>query len=100
MSGQTRYHEQLERELAEFVHKPAAYLLNFGYQGMVSIIDNLVDRKDVIVYDAEAHACIIDGMRLHIGKTFCISTQRHDQPRKTIANAPPKFATKPVVVSL
>jgi glycine C-acetyltransferase len=70
MSGQTRYHEQLERELAEFVHKPAAYLLNFGYQGMVSIIDNLVDRKDVIVYDAEAHACIIDGMRLHIGKRF------------------------------
>ncbi|MFH0864941.1 MAG: aminotransferase class I/II-fold pyridoxal phosphate-dependent enzyme [Bacteroidota bacterium] len=70
MSGQTKYHEQLEKELAEFVGKEDSYLLNYGYLGMVSIIDCLVDRKDVIVYDAEAHACIIDGMRLHIGKRF------------------------------
>ncbi len=70
MSGQTKYHEQLEQELAAFVGREDSFLLNFGYQGMVSIIDNLVDRKDVIVYDAEAHACIIDGMRLHIGKRF------------------------------
>ena len=70
MSGQTVYHEQLERELAAFVYKDASYLLNFGYQGMVSIIDQMVDRNDVIVYDSEAHACIIDGMRLHIGKRF------------------------------
>jgi glycine C-acetyltransferase len=70
MTGQTKYHEQLERELAEYVHKESAYLFNFGYQGMVSTIDALVDRNDVIVYDAEAHACIIDGMRLHIGKRF------------------------------
>lgn len=70
MSGQTDYHEQLERELAEFVHKESAYLLNFGYQGMISIIDTLVDRKDVIVYDSEAHACIIDGLRLHMGKRY------------------------------
>jgi glycine C-acetyltransferase len=70
MTGQTKYHEQLERELAEYVHKESAYLFNFGYQGMVSTIDSLVDRNDVIVYDAEAHACIIDGMRLHIGKRF------------------------------
>ncbi len=70
MSGQTKYHEQLERELAAFVKKEAAYLLNFGYQGMVSIIDSLVDRHDVVVYDSEAHACIIDGMRLHVGKRF------------------------------
>lgn len=70
MSGQTIYHEQLERELAEFVGKESSYLLNFGYQGMVSIIDQLLDRNDVIVYDSEAHACIIDGMRLHIGKRF------------------------------
>jgi len=70
MSGQTKYHEQLEKELAAFVSKEDSYLLNFGYQGMVSIIDSLVDRKDVIVYDAEAHACIMDGMRLHIGKRF------------------------------
>ncbi|MBN2727799.1 MAG: pyridoxal phosphate-dependent aminotransferase family protein [Bacteroidales bacterium] len=70
MSGQTEFHEQLERELAEFVGREDSFLLNYGYQGMVSIIDSLVDRKDVIVYDAEAHACIIDGMRLHIGKRF------------------------------
>ena len=70
MSGQTKYHEQLERELAAFVKKEAAYLLNYGYQGMVSIIESLVDRHDVIVYDSEAHACIIDGMRLHFGKRF------------------------------
>ncbi|HOX77773.1 MAG TPA: aminotransferase class I/II-fold pyridoxal phosphate-dependent enzyme [Bacteroidales bacterium] len=70
MSGQTKYHEQFEKEVAEFVGKEAAYLLNFGYQGMVSIIQSLVDRKDVIVYDSEAHACIIDGMLLHIGKRF------------------------------
>lgn len=70
MSGQTRYHEQLERELAEFVGKEDAFLLNFGYQGMVSIIDSLVDRHDAIVYDSESHACIIDGARLHMGKRF------------------------------
>jgi len=70
MSGQTRYHEELEEKLAAFVKKESSYLLNYGYQGMVSIIDSLVDRRDVIVYDSEAHACIIDGMRLHIGKRF------------------------------
>lgn len=70
MSGQTKYHEQLEKELAGFVGKEDAYLLNYGYLGMFSIIDSLVDRKDVIVYDVEAHACIIDGVRLHIGKRF------------------------------
>lgn len=70
MSGQTIYHEQFEKEVAEFCGKEAAYLLNFGYQGMVSLIQTLVDRKDVIVYDSEAHACIIDGMLLHFGKRF------------------------------
>ena len=70
MSGQTKYHEQLERELAEFVGKEDAFLLNFGYQGMISIIDCLLTHRDVVVYDAEAHACIIDGLRLHKGKRF------------------------------
>ena len=70
MSGQTKYHEQLERELAEFVGKPDAFLLNFGYQGMISIIDCLLTPRDVVVYDAEAHACIIDGLRMHKGKRF------------------------------
>lgn len=68
MSGQTNKHEELEQKLAEFVGKPASYLLNFGYQGMVSIIDTLVDRKDVIVYDSESHACIMDGIFLHKAK--------------------------------
>lgn len=70
MSGQTTRHEELEGALAEFVGKQDSYLLNFGYQGMVSIIDSVLNRNDVIVYDSEAHACIIDGMRLHIGKRF------------------------------
>jgi glycine C-acetyltransferase len=70
MSGQTVYHEQFEKEVAEFVGKEAAYLLNYGYQGMVSLIQTIVDRKDVIVYDSESHACIIDGMLLHFGKRF------------------------------
>ena len=70
MSGQTEKHEQLERELAAFVGKPDAFLLNYGYQGMVSVIDAICGRNDVIVYDAEAHACILDGVRLHMGKRF------------------------------
>jgi glycine C-acetyltransferase len=70
MSGHTKYHEQLERECAEFVEKESAYLVNFGYQGMVSAIDALVTKHDVIVYDIDSHACIIDGVRLHHGKRF------------------------------
>ena len=70
MSGQTKYHEELERQLADFEKKEDAYLVNYGYQGMVSIIDTLLNRHDVVVYDSEAHACIIDGLRLHIGKRF------------------------------
>jgi len=70
MSGNSNLHEQLERELAAFVKREDAFLLNYGYQGMVSIVDSLVNRHDVIVYDAEAHACIIDGVRLHQGKRF------------------------------
>jgi glycine C-acetyltransferase len=70
MSGNSELHEQLERELSAFVHKEDTILCNFGYQAMVSAIDSLVDRHDVIVYDAESHACILDGMRLHLGKRF------------------------------
>ncbi|CAM3273493.1 aminotransferase class I/II-fold pyridoxal phosphate-dependent enzyme [Flavobacterium longum] len=75
MSGHTNIHEQLEKELAEFVMKESAYLLNFGYQGMVSIIDALVTKNDIIVYDVDSHACIIDGVRLHMGKRF---TYKHN----------------------
>jgi glycine C-acetyltransferase len=70
MSGQTTNHERFEKMAADFEQKEDAYLLNFGYQGMVSIIDALVDRHDVIVYDSESHACIMDGLRLHFGKRF------------------------------
>jgi glycine C-acetyltransferase len=70
MTGNSNYHEQLEKELAKFEEKDDVMLLNYGYQGIMSVIDALVDRKDVIVYDAESHACIIDGLRLHIGKRF------------------------------
>ena len=75
MSGHTKFHEQLEEELAAFVMKESAYLLNFGYQGIMSTIDALVTKNDVIVYDVDAHACIIDGVRLHMGKRF---TYRHN----------------------
>ncbi len=75
MSGHTDAHEQLENELAEFVQKESCYLLNFGYQGIMSTIDALVTKNDIIVYDVDAHACIIDGVRLHMGKRF---TYRHN----------------------
>lgn len=70
MSGNSVNHIALEEQLADFINKESVMLLNYGYQGVVSIIDAVVDRKDVIVYDAESHACIIDGLRLHIGKRF------------------------------
>jgi glycine C-acetyltransferase len=75
MSGHTSLHEQLQQELAAFVNKEAAYVLNFGYQGIMSTIDALVGKDDVIVYDVDAHACIIDGVRLHMGKRF---TYKHN----------------------
>lgn len=70
MTGNSDYHDQLEQELADYVSKPTGMLLNYGYQGIMSVIDALVDRKDVVVYDAECHACIIDALRMHIGKRF------------------------------
>ena len=70
MSGHTDLHEKLQNELAKFVKKEAAYVLNFGYQGILSTIDSLVSKNDVIVYDIDSHACIVDGVRLHLGKRF------------------------------
>ncbi|MDQ2178657.1 aminotransferase class I/II-fold pyridoxal phosphate-dependent enzyme [Marinifilum sp. D714] len=87
MSGQTSLHEELESKLAEFVGKPDAFLLNFGYQGMVSIIDALVGRHDVIVYDSESHACIMDGLRLHPGKRFVYPHNDMDNLRKELERA-------------
>lgn len=92
MSGQTRYHKKLEERLARFEKKEAAYLLNYGYQGMVSILDSLVSRNDVIVYDSEAHACIMDGIFLHKakgGKSFVYAHNDMEKCGKMLG-----FATK------
>ncbi|MBS9523133.1 aminotransferase class I/II-fold pyridoxal phosphate-dependent enzyme [Litoribacter alkaliphilus] len=87
MSGNTDLHEQLENELAEFVGKEKSYLLNYGYQGIMSAIDALVDRKDVIVYDSECHACIIDALRMHIGKRFVYPHNDMDSFEKQLQRA-------------
>jgi len=92
MSGQTSKHEELENKLADFVGKPDSFLLNFGYQGMVSIIDTLVGRNDVIVYDSESHACIMDGIFLHKakgGKSFVFAHNDIEKCKKML-----DFATK------
>jgi|TARA_B110000908_G_scaffold169468_1_gene226692 glycine C-acetyltransferase len=75
MSGHTDLHDKLQIELAKFVGKESAYLLNFGYQGIMSTIDSLVSKNDIIVYDVDSHACIVDGVRLHMGKRF---TYKHN----------------------
>ncbi|CAM4260389.1 aminotransferase class I/II-fold pyridoxal phosphate-dependent enzyme [Zobellia nedashkovskayae] len=87
MSGHTDFHEQLEQELAAFVNKESAYLLNFGYQGMVSAIDALVSKDDIIVYDVDAHACIIDGVRLHMGKRFTFKHNDIESLEKNLERA-------------
>ncbi len=95
MSGNSNNHEKLEAELAAFVMKEDAILLNFGYQGMVSAIDALVDRNDVIVYDSESHACILDGMRLHIGKRFVFAHNDIDSLEKQLIRAEKLIEGKP-----
>ena len=87
MSGQTTKHEQLEHELATFVGKQDAFLLNYGYQGMVSVIDAICGRNDVVVYDSEAHACILDGVRLHMGKRFVYPHNNMENLRKQLERA-------------
>ena len=87
MSGTTQYHLQLERELAEFVGKEACYLMNFGYQGIMSAIDALLDRRDVVVYDAESHACIVDAMRMHLGHRFAFEHNNIESLEKNLERA-------------
>jgi len=87
MSGNSDHHEALENELSEFVGKEATYLLNFGYQGIMSAIDCLVDRHDVVVYDAESHACILDGLRLHMGKRYVYQHNDMESLDKQLARA-------------
>lgn len=87
MSGNSVNHIQLEKELADFIDKESVMLLNFGYQGVLSVIDAVVDRKDVIVYDAESHACIIDGVRLHMGKRFVFPHNNIENLEKQLQRA-------------
>ncbi len=90
MSGQTAMHEKLEDELSDFMQKEDSFLLNFGYQGCMSAIEALVDRRDVIVYDSESHACMVDGVRLHMGKRFVFQHNDMDSFRKQLDNAKAK----------
>lgn len=87
MSGESKYHEQLETELAHFVHKESGMLLNYGYQGIMSVIDALLDRHDVVVYDKDNHACIYDGIRMHLGKRFPFEHNDIDSVRKQLERA-------------
>lgn len=87
MSGETDQHLELEKELADFVKKDSAYVLNFGYQGMVSTIDALLSRHDVVVYDADSHACIVDGVRLHMGKSFTYKHNNIESLEKNLERA-------------
>ncbi len=87
MSGATELHDRLEQALADFVNKPAAALVNFGYQGMVSAIDALLSRRDVVIYDSESHACIVDGVRLHQGRRFAFEHNNIDALERHLQNA-------------
>ncbi len=87
MSGNTAKHEQLEQELADFVDKEASILLNYGYQGVISAIDCMVTRHDVIIYDSESHACIVDGVRLHLGKRFSFDHNNVESLRTNLRRA-------------
>ncbi len=87
MSGQTSQHELLEKNIAEFMEMEACYLLNFGYQGFMSVVDSLVTRNDVIVYDSECHACLVDGVRLHQGKRFVFPHNDIDKCRTQLDRA-------------
>lgn len=87
MSGNTTIHEELERRLAAFENKEDAILLNYGYQGMTSLIDAVCGRHDIIVYDAECHACIIDGMRMQLGHKFVFKHNDMDDFEKQMVRA-------------
>ena len=87
MSGHTEIHEKLEEELAEYVNKESAYVLNFGYQGILSTVETLVSKNDVIVYDIDSHACIVDGVRLHVGKRFTFQHNDIESLEKNLKRA-------------
>lgn len=87
MSGATELHDQLEEQLASFVKKESAVLVNFGYQGIMSSIDSLLGRRDVVVYDSESHACIVDGVRMHLGKRFAFEHNNIESLEKHLKSA-------------
>jgi glycine C-acetyltransferase len=87
MSGSTKTHDLLEKELAEFEQKEAAVLVNFGYQGIMSAVDCLLTRRDVVVYDSGCHACIVDGVRMHSGKRFAYQHNDIDSLVKHLESA-------------
>jgi glycine C-acetyltransferase len=95
MSGNSDLHEEFEAQLAEFVGKEDSFLLNFGYQGVMSVVECICDRNDIIVYDAEAHACLIDGIRLHkakMGDYYKFNHNDMDSLRKNLERATKKVA--------
>ena len=87
MSGNSNTIEEFESQLSSFVEKEDTMLLNYGYQGIMSVIDALLDRKDVVVYDSECHACIIDGLRMHLGKRFVFQHNDMEACDKMLARA-------------
>jgi glycine C-acetyltransferase len=92
MSGESDYHEQLERELGDFIQKESVLLLNFGFQGIMSVIDALLSRRDAVVYDKENHACIYDGIRMHLGSRFAFEHNDIDSFKKQMEKATDKVA--------
>ena len=87
MTGESEHHERLEQELAAFVDKKAGMLLNYGYQGVMSVVDALLSRHDVVVYDAESHACLVDGVRMHQGKRFVYKHNDMESLEKQLQHA-------------
>jgi glycine C-acetyltransferase len=87
MTGESEHHERLEQELAAFVDKKAGMLLNYGYQGVMSVVDALLGRHDVVVYDAESHACLVDGVRMHQGKRFVYKHNDMESLEKQLQHA-------------
>lgn len=92
MSGESDHHEKLERELADFIQKESVLLLNFGFQGIMSVIDALLSRRDAVVYDKENHACIYDGIRMHLGSRFAYEHNDIDSFKKQMEKATEKVA--------
>ena len=91
MTGNSDEHEALERELADFIHKPKALLLNYGYQGIMSVIHSLVDRNDFLIYDELSHACIVDGKQLAMAEKSVFKHNDMESLEKQLKRASKKL---------